>query len=101
MGTGPWGRPGLSTPGRQPATKLERNEEERLEHQNFLQTIIDGVNDGLMVINRDYTIAYANKAALDIHKKQGVEPATTCYQLSHSQNYPCTGLEHICPLKKL
>nr|WP_319396624.1 response regulator [uncultured Desulfobacter sp.] len=85
----------------QPTTNHKSNEEGLLEHRNFLQTIIDGVNDGLMVINRDYTLAYANKAALDLHKKQGVEPATTCYQLSHAQNFPCTGLEHICPLKEV
>jgi PAS domain S-box-containing protein len=81
-------------------TEQKKVEEKILQHRNFLQTVIDGVNDGLMVINRDHTIAYANKAALDTYGHENLQPFMTCHEVLYAQNAPCSGKEVVCPLKK-
>ncbi|NWH05196.1 response regulator [Desulfobacter latus] len=82
-------------------TKQKKAEEKILQHRNFLQKIIDGVNDGLMVINRDYTIAYANKVALETYGHKRLEPTMTCYEVLYAQNAPCSGKGVVCPLKEI
>jgi PAS domain S-box-containing protein len=80
----------------------ERAEAERQRHQVFMQTVIDGIPESLMVINRDYTIELANKTACEI--AGGRDPAAAnlrCHQISHASATPCEGDEHPCPLKRV
>jgi len=70
--------------------------------RNFLQTLIDGIPDIVMVIDFDHRIALANRAARKIAK--GIEPIASClrcYQISHHRDIPCEGLEHPCPLEQV
>ena len=68
----------------------------------FQQLIIDGVGDPLMVIESDYQVAVANRAAQEFSFGE-VESARPlrCYQMSHHQEVPCDGIEHPCPLQKV
>jgi PAS domain S-box-containing protein len=84
-------------------TERKRAEEALRKSRNFLQTIIDGIPEPLMVINRDHTIALANRAAVEggeawKHEDTG---SLTCHLLSHGSDTPCGSLEHECPLQEV
>ena len=77
--------------------------EQALENAHaFQQLIVDGVGDPIMVIESDYQVTVANKAAQEF-SYGGVESARPiyCYQMSHRREVPCNGTEHPCPLQKV
>lgn len=82
-------------------TELKQVQNELEATRAFLQSIIDGVTESIMVIDRDYHIRLINKTASKLH---GVDlPLTNshlCYRISHHSSTPCHGDEHPCPLKK-
>ena len=83
-------------------TELKQVQNELETTRAFLQSIIDGVTESIMVIDRDYQIRLINKAASRLH---GVDlPLTNsnlCYRISHHADKPCHGKEHPCPLKQV
>ncbi len=77
-------------------------EEERERTWKFLQTVIDGFPEALMVVNRDYTIALANRTAREM--SAGGDPVADClkcHQVSHGRETPCDGSDHPCPMKQV
>jgi diguanylate cyclase (GGDEF)-like protein/PAS domain S-box-containing protein len=74
-------------------TQIER---ERI----FLQTVIDGALDPIMVIATDYQVLMMNKAARR-YLEQGQELPLSCHQVSHKQEQPCGGNGHPCPLDEV
>ena len=68
----------------------------------FMQSVVDGIPEGLMVVNRDHTIALANRTAL---KMAGLEEPiaanSKCHQLCHQSAMPCEGTESPCPLEQV
>ena len=58
--------------------------------------ILDFLNYPLYVVDLDYKITYANRAA----KKRGVKVGCFCYQATHKRNTPCED-EDICPLAEV
>ena len=72
------------------------------ERTAFLQSVIDGVSDPLMVIGVDYQILQLNRVA-----KETFEPGKynadqlTCHLLSHGSPEPCNGKDHSCPLEEV
>ena len=82
-------------------TDRKRIEEEREHAYAFLQTVIDGFPEEMMVINRDYTIALANQT---VRVQAGEDPVTAClkcHEVSHNRETPCEDEEHPCPLLKV
>ncbi len=75
--------------------KAEQNLEER---NQFLQSVIDGVSDPLMVIGLDYQILQMNQAARNAQDNNNQQEILTCYQLTHASLVPCNGHDHLCPL---
>ncbi|RLA73246.1 MAG: PAS domain S-box protein [Epsilonproteobacteria bacterium] len=83
--------------------QFQKAQEKLIEHHAYLQSIIDGVEDPIMVIREDYTIELMNsnlqknidaKLVADIkHPK--------CYEISHHRSTPCEGDEHPCPLQQV
>ncbi len=74
------------------------------EHHDYLQLIINGVNDPIMVIREDYTVELMNdatrKASQDMHMV--ADPAhPKCYELSHQRSTPCDTSNHFCPLREV
>jgi PAS domain S-box-containing protein len=68
----------------------------------FLQGVIDAFPDSLMVIDRDYRIVLANRAAEKLFG--AVDPASDCircFQYSHRLSHPCEGEDHHCPLREV
>jgi PAS domain S-box-containing protein len=77
-------------------SNLEQRVEERTEEldrsRQFLQSVIDGIANPLMVIRPDLSVALANRAAGDNVKR--------CYQL-HGCSEPCHGDDHPCSFSKV
>jgi PAS domain S-box-containing protein len=79
---------------------LKETERALIESRQFIQTVVDGIGDPVLVIDpADYGIILANRAA---HDRQGGDPAapgTTCYRASHHVDRPCGEDHGPCPLK--
>lgn len=83
----------------------ERKQAERRlkEQQEFLQSVVDGVHDTIMVIGEDCGIQLMNKAArasmnpecvADIHNPK-------CYEVFHRRKTPCNGKAYPCPMQQV
>ena len=79
---------------------IERTAE--LEHsRNFLQSVVDGIGDPVLVIKPDFTIALMNKAARSfIPADEDASDYQYCYQISHRASTFCDDPELICPMTK-
>ena len=67
------------------------------EHQ-FLQTIIDGIADPIMVIDKHYNIKLTNKAAEASPLFTNPTAPTKCFEVNHDSSEACGDHEHLCPL---
>lgn len=79
-------------------TARKEAEEKIKESHEFLQTIIDGVAESIMVIDKDYNVTLMNETAqanIDDTKNP------KCHEISHHNKTPCTGEDHPCPLKEI
>ncbi|UCG17038.1 MAG: sigma 54-interacting transcriptional regulator, partial [Phycisphaerales bacterium] len=80
----------------------QRAEEAVRESRTFLQTIIDGIPEAVLVIDRDYRVVLANRATREL---AGLEDPLArdahCYEVSHGRDSRCTGTEHPCPLHEV
>ena len=83
-------------------SKRKQNEDSLAEERAFLQTIINGVTDPVMVIGLDYRILLMNRAAAAATIRQPDGSACLyCHQVSHRSEHPCRGLDHPCPLEEV
>jgi PAS domain S-box-containing protein len=81
-------------------TELKRAERKLETARAFLQSIIDGVTDSIMVIGTDYRVRLINKAATQLHAVTlPLSDKHFCYSISHHEDRPCRGEEHPCPLQ--
>ncbi len=75
-------------------------EEALRKSQAFLQTVIDSIPDVMLVIDQDYRIVLANRAAREM--APNVEPTCmVCHRFSHHRDVPCEGDKEPCPLRKV
>jgi len=66
--------------------------------KEYLHGIIDAVAHPMYVIDAaNYKIKMANKAAAAGEEQRGL----TCYSVTHYSDKPCSGKEHVCPLRKI
>ncbi|OSM05949.1 putative Autoinducer 2 sensor kinase/phosphatase luxQ [Magnetofaba australis IT-1] len=75
--------------------ELSEEVAEREYQQLFLKTVINAVQDPIMVIGADYRVQLMNHAAQHT-TAEGDD--LFCYVHSHHQNTPCNGDHHPCPL---
>lgn len=80
-------------------------EQERLRNElarakDYIETIMDGIEDDLLVIDREYRIIRANKTAL-MHSRVDSLVGNYCHVVSHGVNRPCwtEGME--CPAQNV
>ncbi|MDJ0806960.1 MAG: EAL domain-containing protein [Gammaproteobacteria bacterium] len=99
----------LSLSGQWHALALVRDITERKQaeaiidkERSFLQTVIDGVGDPILVIRKDYKVILANKPAKEFCAEfsQTTQDAT-CYQLTLNRTTPCSGKAHPCPMQQV
>ncbi len=74
-------------------TAAVRARQEREEARRFLQAVIDGVSEEIMVIAPDHRVVLMNLAAREVTSAD-----TYCYCLSHGRDTPCED-DHPCPLQ--
>ena len=73
---------------------IQENERARL----FLECIMEGLGDGVIVIDRDYTILDANVAAaasLGVEKSDMI--GRKCFEVAHRRQTHCEGMKIVCP----
>jgi len=81
-------------------TERKRVQIAREQARAFMQAVIDGIPESMVVINRDYTIALANRTARNMAgARDAVADGLKCHQISHKSSTPCDGTEHPCPLQ--
>jgi PAS domain S-box-containing protein len=83
-------------------TEQKKAELARELAHDFLQTVIDGFPGSIMVINRDYTVALANRTAQEVGKRIGEDtPRQKCHCISHGSLVPCGSDKHPCPMEQV
>jgi diguanylate cyclase (GGDEF)-like protein/PAS domain S-box-containing protein len=83
-------------------SERRRFEYELTEKHEFLQTVIDGVVDPILVISTDYRLLMMNKVAAESlpDTECGIDELC-CHELLHHSRGPCGGDEHPCPLEEV
>jgi PAS domain S-box-containing protein len=84
-------------------TERKRMEEAIRHSRDFLQTVIDAIPDPILVIERDYRVTMANRAARELSGRLDmVSECLPCYAVSHHRDSPCAENEcHPCPLHEI
>lgn len=89
--------------GRQTLEERVRARTEDLEYARYyLQSIIDGITDPVMVIGMDLHVLSKNQAAVDVIP-EGADPADYlyCYQITHHLSAPCHADNHPCAFSEV
>jgi PAS domain S-box-containing protein len=65
----------------------------------YLQSVIDGIPDPVLVIGRDFAVSFMNQEArtalgADALSRNGLK----CYQIHHDRQTPCNAANEPCPL---
>ncbi len=81
-------------------TERKKAEEELKQKEVFIRSILESVDEGFVVVGRDYRILSANKAYCD-QAGIAVENAIGkyCYEVSHRRTMPCSEGGEQCPVK--
>jgi two-component system cell cycle sensor histidine kinase/response regulator CckA len=82
--------------------ELRRTKEALQESKRFLQSVIDGIPESLMVIDRNRRVVLANRTVREL--AGGKDPDThclLCYQVSHHCDGPCGVDDHPCPWEQV
>lgn len=80
------------------STRRKQSEKEIQRQHDFLNLVMESVAHPFYVINvKDFTIQMANRAA----RLGLLTHDSTCYELTHRSNKPCSGNIHPCPLKQV
>ncbi len=82
-------------------TDRKRAEEEIAEQHRFLQSVINGVADPILVIDPDYNVLMMNDAARVNAPDEQFEKCRKCHCISHHSNTPCPEEDQPCPLKEV
>ena len=80
---------------------LKTSEQKAAKGKAFLETIVNGIADHMMVIDLDYKIIEVNRALLEmVGLKRHEVVGKHCYEVSHHLQVPCDIPDHPCPLKQ-
>ena len=60
-----------------------------LAQQQFLQSVIDGVGDPVVVLGTDYQVLLMNQAARKVTSAAADLGGMTCYRVIHGRDAPC------------
>jgi len=83
-------------------SKRKKAEKALEERNKFLQSVIDGVSDPMMVIGLDHQILQMNESARRQQPNMSSRKENlTCHQLSHGSHVPCHDEDYSCPLREV
>ncbi len=77
-----------------------RPEQDSKQFYVFLSSVLDGIGDGVVIVDRDYRILSANKGYL-MQAGGACENVVGrhCFEVSHHMDAHCTGKGHECPVR--
>ncbi len=88
------------TPRKRLEEALQGSEERARQDKSFLETIVNGIQDHMMVIDLNYRIVEVNRSLLQMVGKRREEVVGKyCYEVSHHLKHPCADPDHPCPLQ--
>jgi len=69
------------------------------EQHDLLQKVINGIDQSVMVIDKEYNVLLANDAARELSDQKMIEDGSPakCYELSHHKDHLCHGDQNLCP----
>jgi len=80
----------------------QRAEDALRDSRAFLQTVIDGIPESLLVIDRDHRVVLANRTARKTSDlSSDTRDAHMCYRVSHGRDTPCGEAGYNCPLEEI
>jgi diguanylate cyclase (GGDEF)-like protein/PAS domain S-box-containing protein len=80
-------------------TKLKHKIIENDDSRRSLENIMEGIADGVVVIDVDHTIIRANSSgAASLGFKKAEMTGRKCYEVIHRRQTPCEGPYIVCPL---
>lgn len=72
------------------------------ESESFLNSILESIGEGVVVLDPDLKVITANKRYLDSVGLESIDvEGMYCYQASHGNEKPCGKEEHACPVRKV
>ncbi len=82
-------------------TERKQMEDALRTSEKFIRSILESVDEGFIVIDRNYTIVSANKAYLN-QVKMNLEKVVgrRCYEISHQIHQPCHEVGLDCAVKR-
>ena len=83
-------------------TAAKRAEEQNRQSEQFIRGILDSVDEGFIVVDRDYRIltanaAYCSQAALSCEEVTG----RRCHEISHKNSRPCHEAGEECAVRRV
>jgi signal transduction histidine kinase len=82
--------------------ECHRTEESLRQTGNFLRGVIDAMPEVTIVVDRQYRVVLANRAARAmLGGEDPVSACLKCHQISHHYDLPCNGLAEPCPLLRV
>jgi PAS domain S-box-containing protein len=83
-------------------TAAARMEEENSQSLAFLSSVLEGIGEGVVVMDREYRILSANRGYLNqVGKERDAVIGKPCYVVSHHFDSPCEGRGHECPVRRV
>jgi hypothetical protein len=77
-------------------------EEEIKETKQMLENIAQGIEDGILLLSKDFEILWANQTVLD---ETGYEMEEIlgrhCYEITHRRDSPCEPPSDVCPITEV
>jgi len=84
------------------AERVEKYHTELLASSNILKGISDGVDEAIMIIDKEFKVVWANKKVRDLsHLKEGDILGKFCYKITHHIDSPCQAPNDICPIEEI
>ncbi len=76
---------------------------EREQQHAYVQRMLDGLSNEVMVIRPDYSLEWMNQATRLQMQSEWIADSENpkCYEVSHHRSTPCDGIDHPCPLKEV
>ena len=70
-------------------TKLKKHEQELLENKIFLEGVLDSIQDGISVLNKDLSIRFTNRVMKEWYPELHLLKGEKCHEVYHNAKTPC------------
>jgi PAS domain S-box-containing protein len=82
--------------------KRERTEQVLIKSRDYLDGIINGIYEGLLVIDRNFIIKDVNEPFLKEYGSAREDIiGRACYEITHNASKPCSSSDHRCPVTRV